>query len=413
MARKKNVIGNKFRNGSDNSNEINTINIDAIDENEETKENIEVSDKENAIQAIIPLEESKEISEEVKTQIIKIKKISDNSNDAIANKFDLFFIKFWAFIVSMVGYFADGINWIIKGIFKKKAPDRYVKAVVAIILIIIIVVIVTLPFKVNVQREDKIDVFGDNYMPVKVFVSNDSSGYPIYKWGYTDKKGNMKIDAIYEEALPFKHKVAWVRVIEKGENGSVQDYWKLIDKKGNWKGSKKNKMKFYYNSSMNGERPVGNFGDDTKLAWVNVSGTYGFINPQGNIAIETKYDYVENFSEGFARVRLGYSEFFINSRGKSINDFMYEEVKSFSNGMGAVRMNKLWGFIDSKGKTVIAPEYSDVSPFIGGYALVRRNVTYGIIDKKGNYVIEPNRFYDLYTNNEQFRYYIDEMKKLL
>lgn len=340
-----------------------------------------------------------------------VRKLADPAEKAKVNKFDLVFIKIWSIIVSIVIGISNGINKFIHVLFKKKAPDKYIRAFVSAVLIILVIVLVTLPFKVVVNGEAVYEIYGDSLIPVRQRVSTDEQGFPVYKWGFANKKNQIKIDAVYEEALPFMHGSAWVRVVieETNDSGKVytQDYWKLIDKKGKDRG--KIPQKFYYSTELGKDvRPVGNFTKDVKLAWI-YTGSYGYIDYKGNMKVEPRYKYAEDFSEGFARVREGSSEFFINKNGKKMCSD-YEEVKTFSYAMGAVKRNELWGFINAKGKLIIEPTYDDVSPFLGIYAAVRRGPNYGIIDNKGNVIVSPNMFNDLVALSPEFKLLIDSIR---
>lgn len=334
----------------------------------------------------------------------KIRKLGAPKDESKLNKFDLFFIKLWSYIVSMVIVISSGINFVIKAIFKRKAPDKYVRATVAVILIICVMLLFTLPFRINVSSNVATEIYGDGLIPVKQKVNNDALNYPIYKWGYANKKGKIIIEPAYDEALPFRYGVAWVRVMVKNlENTAYEkDYWQLIDKKGKPKGGLKFNADIH---SIGADRPIGEFNAGVKLAWVKkegATGLYGYINNSGKIKLQYDYNYAEDFSDGLARVKKGNAEFFIDKNGKEVSD-RYDEVRAFSGELGAVKKNGLWGFVNVKGKMVIDPSYDDVSPFQSDYAAVRRGDAYGIIDKKGKAIIAALDYNDIYTLSPEFR----------
>lgn len=329
-------------------------------------------------------------------QKVAVRKIKETST-ATLNGFDMFFVKLWAYIVAFITAIANGINWINKLIFKRKVPDRYIKALVSIVLVILLILLFTLPFKIEVSAGDKIDIYSEGLLPVAI----------KSKWGYIDEKGNVKIAAIYEEALPFMQGVAWVRTVNRDDNGKIlEDYWSLIDKKGNPKG--KDKLKFDSDGMLDG-RPVGEFTPESNLAWVYVSGKYGYIKNNGSYAITPRFVEAETFCNGLARVKMGSIEYYINKRGDTVGN-AYDKVMTFSEGYGAVMINESWGFVDAKGNVVIDPQYDAVTPFKGGYSAVRNGLSYGIIDYKGRHIVELSRYNDLQPLSKAMKELIDSIK---
>lgn len=326
---------------------------------------------------------------------VAVRKIKETST-ATLNGFDMFFVKLWAYIVAFITALSNGINWVIKLITKRKVPDRYLKAVVSVIIVILLILLFTLPFKIEVSAGDKIDIYSEGLLPVAI---KD-------KWGYIDEAGNIKISAVYEEALPFMQGVAWVRTVIRDDNDKVlEDYWCLIDKKGKPKG--KDNLKF--DSDVMLERPVGEFTAESNLAWVYVSGKYGYIKNNGSYAITPRFVEAETFCNGLARVKMGSIEYYINKRGDMVGN-AYDKVMTFSEGYGAVMINESWGFVDAKGNVVIDPQYDAVTQFKGGYSAVRNGLSYGIIDYKGRHIVELSRYNDLQPLSKAMKELIDSIK---
>lgn len=84
-------------------------------------------------------------------------------------------------------------------------------------------------------------------------------------------------------------------------------------------------------------------------------GKAGFMDRNGQIKIEAKYDAAEQFTEGFAVVYL---------RGKA-------------------------GVIDQFNKLVVKPNYDIIKPFFEGFAVIKTEDKYGLIDTTGKIVIKP------------------------
>lgn len=115
---------------------------------------------------------------------------------------------------------------------------------------------------------------------------------------------------------------------------------------------------------------------------------WGYKNSSGKVVIPAKYDYAEDFSEGFAavglqnlggRITMG----FINTVGKAITPMKYEYVEKFSEGLALVKLNDKYGFIDKTGKEFIPLKYDSAESFENGKALVELNGDYYDIDKTG------------------------------
>lgn len=316
-------------------------------------------------------------------------RIGEHAEAKKLNKFDMFCLKIWTYIVAIVTTIARWINTGIFKIFKKKLPERYIVAFISVILIILLMLLFTAPFKITVNEKETLDIFNNGLTPVYQKVGDTQDGTPIYKWGYADKKGKVVISCQYENALEFKYGVAFVnKVTEK--DGIIDNYWYLIDKKGNAKGGKK----FTYTTELGDRLPVGQFGDDDKLAWVYVGGKYGYIGTNGEIKIDALYNDAGDFIDGLARVKSGSQEFFINTKGDQ-KSASYDKARDFSEGYAAVRKNELWGFINNKGDVAIETRFDNVTDFYCGYALVRSGSSYGIIDTSGKLVIPLAEFNDI------------------
>lgn len=135
-----------------------------------------------------------------------------------------------------------------------------------------------------------------------------------------------------------------------------------------------------------------NESDDSEL--------YGFINLEGKVVIEAKYEYVSNFKDGLSAVMLDGKSGFIDKTGKVVVDLQYDDVADeFTDGLAYVVKDELYGFIDKSGKEVITPQYEDAFPYTEGLAPVSKNDVYGYIDTKGNTVIPFEYYYALNFSN--------------
>jgi hypothetical protein len=145
----------------------------------------------------------------------------------------------------------------------------------------------------------------------------------------------------------------------------IEEYSKLIESK-----TEEDFMEVIYNN----------------FKWINV-----------NIdEFETKFDNVNNFSDGFACVRLGDKWGFIDKSGKYLVEPKFDYVYCFNESFAGVRLVDKWGFIDKSGKYVVEPKFDDAFSFLEGFAGVKLGSKWGFIDKSGKYVVEP-KFDEVYS----------------
>jgi hypothetical protein len=199
-------------------------------------------------------------------------------------------------------------------------------------------------------------------------------------WGYADIKGNMIIDAKYKKCIGFS------------DNGLAAIY--------------DAKIKQFYFINLKGETlpteikdfklievlGFGMKGFNDGLAPVKVGEKWGFLNTEGKLAIQAKYDKVTIFN-GFASVQRDDKFFVVDRSGtefqvdvpgvSDVNDFS-EQLASFKTA------GDLVGFIDGSGKVVIDAKFKSAGDFHGGMAWAKNNAgTVGFIDQKGEWVLEP------------------------
>jgi hypothetical protein len=110
--------------------------------------------------------------------------------------------------------------------------------------------------------------------------------------------------------------------------------------------------------------------------------------------VEPKYDFIWDFSEGLARVRLGDKWGYIDKTGKEVIPLQYTGATSFSDGVAWVILpySDKWGLIDKQGNQVLPFEYYAhwySSIFSYGLSAVqtgRETGEYVFIDKTGKRV---------------------------
>lgn len=123
------------------------------------------------------------------------------------------------------------------------------------------------------------------------------------------------------------------------------------------------------------------------LALVRLNKRYGFIDKTGREVIPLKYEAAFRFCEGLANVKLNNKDGFIDKTGKEVIPLKYEFAGNFSEGLACVLLNEKWRFIDKTGSEVITLKYKCADCFREGLVLVSLNKKYGFIDKTGKEVI--------------------------
>jgi hypothetical protein len=137
----------------------------------------------------------------------------------------------------------------------------------------------------------------------------------------------------------------------------------------------------------------------------------GYIDTSGRFVIEPQFDRAEEFSEGLAlvgfdktkkEIRIGSRTFisssshpsynwgYIDRTGKYIVAPIYPNALGFSEGLAAVQIPKgKWGYIDRAGRMAIEARFQWASSFSEGLACVMLNGRFGFIDQTGKIVINP------------------------
>jgi hypothetical protein len=98
-----------------------------------------------------------------------------------------------------------------------------------------------------------------------------------------------------------------------------------------------------------------------------------------------KYETVDIYSEGFARVKQGKVGYgFLNICGEETVNCQYSQAENFNDGKALVKKNNNWHFVDGKGQgTAILKNVIDVVALAKGISLVRfKNGKYALIDNQ-------------------------------
>lgn len=228
-------------------------------------------------------------------------------------------------------------------------------------------------------------------------------------WGYIDKTGRYVIGPEFSGANFFFGGLA---VVTDREGKKT-----LIDKKGKAVLRSQDDINFW----VSDEKPPFSHGP----VGVKVGEKWGYVDRQGRLVIEPRYDFAGAFVDGAAIVGSGGEKHYIDKTGKVLFDSQLVPGSYFVNGLAeagkdgrygiidrsgtfvvpaefdgvglpyfheglqSVRKGDKWGFIDRKGRMVIPPAYDRAFIFQDGLAQVIVKEKIGFIDKTGNMVVEP------------------------
>lgn len=136
------------------------------------------------------------------------------------------------------------------------------------------------------------------------------------------------------------------------------------------------------------------FGDDYNegVACVFVGDGYIFINKNGENAFPAapKFGMARSFSSNLAAVWSNGKWGYINLNGEIAIQHNFDKAFPFYKGIAAVKANNKYGFIDKNGKYIIEPKYDMISAFENGTANVWVGETYGYINESGTYFAGVN-----------------------
>ena len=112
-----------------------------------------------------------------------------------------------------------------------------------------------------------------------------------------------------------------------------------------------------------------------------------------------KYDWQDDFNDGFARVELDRKTGFINEDGEEIVPCKYDEASDFSEGLAIVEAEGLCGFVNEKGEESIPCKYQGAYGFSEGLAGVETEGGCGFINKDGE-EIAPCKYEEVHNFSE-------------
>ena len=236
-----------------------------------------------------------------------------------------------------------------------------------------------------------------HYAEVRGFYDGLSRIKDGEKFGFINKSGNIAIYPQFIDAGDFHDGRAQVRI-----GTSDHGVWAFIDKSGNVVFERNvtyGKSIYDFSEGLLVDEKVFVKKEKVRVGLFRTEERktlykkYGYLDLNGNTAIEYRFDDARPFSCGFACVEMDGKTGFIDRAGKLVITPQYGIASDFSCGMAAVAIDDKWGFVDESGQLVIHPQFDHAGDFTeDGLAIVNVNGKVGAVNIAGELVIAP-QFY--------------------
>lgn len=219
----------------------------------------------------------------------------------------------------------------------------------------------------SLKESERVGIFSEGLAPV--YFTDDN----LSLWGYVNKKGEIVIPPLYDNAGNFHEGLAQVE--KNGHEG-----FGYINKKG----------EFVIQPQFSEATPFNKNG----LAIVAVGPydqkRYGVVDKNGKYVISPQYDEML-FDGDLFIVRSSGVYGWVNSRGETVINPQFKRVSFFGNSSvtGVSIDGDKFGIINKKGKYVLNPQHDVILSFIGDAAPLLMGGKIGFIDKKGKIVVNP------------------------
>ncbi len=186
--------------------------------------------------------------------------------------------------------------------------------------------------------------------------TNDPIKITVWECAYIDYNGEIVLKTEFTDAYSFMNGKAMV--VDGDKYNYIDPKGKLV---GTWK----------------------EFPDDYHADFKK--GKFGYINKNGELAIEYKFDYAEDFENGIAKIRIGdrnTGKFaYINRKG-AFKTKMYSSLSDYENDVAYASLDNKYVLIDTSGKE-ISKYYDDIGKFNENYAWAKLKNKYTFISIKG------------------------------
>ncbi|TYQ14888.1 UNVERIFIED_CONTAM: WG repeat protein [Acetivibrio alkalicellulosi] len=188
--------------------------------------------------------------------------------------------------------------------------------------------------------------------------SNFSEGLASFKsngkYGYINKKGEVVIDAKFEGAFPFSDGLALVNVMAADYPENIPEGMNLVHLSGYIDITGRFVIEPQY---------VGGSDFKNGIAIVSKGADKMAIDKNGNVLFKLPPWGFRYFREGFAAVSINignpiienFKWGFIDTNGELLIEHKFDEVGDFYKGIARVRMGEKWGYINTSGDYIWKP----------------------------------------------------------
>ena len=119
------------------------------------------------------------------------------------------------------------------------------------------------------------------------------------------------------------------------------------------------------------------------FAAVKLNGEWNYINTKGQLLSKLWFDSITYFYSGFATVKLNDKYNIINTEGQLLSKQWFDRVCDFKAGFADVKLNGKWNFINTEGQLLSKQWFEWVYSFNGGFAEVKLNNKWNFINTEG------------------------------
>ncbi|TXD49207.1 WG repeat-containing protein [Polaribacter sp. IC073] len=204
------------------------------------------------------------------------------------------------------------------------------------------------------------------------------------KYGFLNTKGEVAIPFYYEDASMFNEGLAAVKDLQAKRWGFIDTKGKLI-------------ISFQYGKAGPFSEGLAYVYIIEKIKRGEMYGKSAYINKNGKIAFDGKFDAGKPFMDGLAIVRkyakgsfMGGSNaksYYLNSSGKKLNVNNYTLAYPYKNGYALVKKGTKWAIVDKKGNSKLKLKFKRKPTFVSGIAKVDigswRKPNYVYVDETG------------------------------
>lgn len=186
----------------------------------------------------------------------------------------------------------------------------------------------------------------DGYQELGMLSSKRTAARQEGKYGYLDEEMEPVTEFVWEELSGIKYNTG---------AGKRDGKWVLIDKKGEAKTEEQ------YEDVVMDEY---GFCSAQKCIFVKEGTEYYLINHKGKRIGSQEFEDAKAFTEdGYAAACRDGKWGFVNTDGEIVIDFRYEDAKSFQSGFAAVCIDGMWGYIDMEGRLIIDARFTEATGF--------------------------------------------------